>query len=486
MEIKDLEETNLADCDIDEPTYKTSIWNMKNLHIEGDVDLTQDDIDCINDATILSIDQAGTVVDEAFTLPTVGANGSQITWVSSDSSSLQISGNTAIPIRKDNSTNVTLTATIIKNSSKETKEFSVTVKANEVINFATSDWNIDENTGTVSISVTDDGNLSSLFSDVTLLAYKENAQGEKTTAITTDTKGVNELNAPLSVDVGAVTTGEKIKYFLLGDGNVSLKDNAPSAVKEFTVDPKVKAINLSWTPSEDDSGKVVKYNLYKDNELLEENIEMTSYQLSSDGEEHTFKIAAVDTANNASEYSESGKVLPVAMYRVSADGAAYGVSRRENNGSYVTFSEGTVTVGGVEYTAYTCDATSKARYIAFVKSDDCGITSEDSELVFEIEYLDRGTDSLTFSYNSVPRSNESESWRWAMRKFNFATCGDTDTWKTAVFKVTDAKLVNDSTSSSASFMIDVPEGTPVDTVWIKEIRVIQYDKYGAEVVDKTP
>ena len=49
MEIKDLEETNLADCDIDEPTYKTSIWNMKNLHIEGDVDLTQDDIDCIND-----------------------------------------------------------------------------------------------------------------------------------------------------------------------------------------------------------------------------------------------------------------------------------------------------------------------------------------------------------------------------------------------------------------------------------------------------
>ena len=73
-------------------------------------------------------------VDDDFTLTTTGAKGSTITWSSSNSDYIYISGGYAEITRGDTNRTVTLTATISYGEAVVTKTFTVTVLANENVN----------------------------------------------------------------------------------------------------------------------------------------------------------------------------------------------------------------------------------------------------------------------------------------------------------------------------------------------------------------
>jgi len=66
-------------------------------------------------------------VTENISLPTSGANGSDITWASSAPLVVSISGGVTVP--SDSDANVTLTATISKGLASDTRDFALTVKA---------------------------------------------------------------------------------------------------------------------------------------------------------------------------------------------------------------------------------------------------------------------------------------------------------------------------------------------------------------------
>ncbi|RZA27424.1 MAG: hypothetical protein EOP10_00235 [Proteobacteria bacterium] len=72
---------------------------------------------------------SATTVTQSFTLSAEGADGSTITWTSSNTDVVSITGNQATVVQPAADTEVTLTATITKGSSSVTKQLILTVKS---------------------------------------------------------------------------------------------------------------------------------------------------------------------------------------------------------------------------------------------------------------------------------------------------------------------------------------------------------------------
>ncbi len=80
------------------------------------------------DKSALTLGDLSSVISK-ITLPTAGENGSTITWASSNTSVVSATGDVTRPKYPETDKLVTLTATITRGSVKDTKVFSVTVKA---------------------------------------------------------------------------------------------------------------------------------------------------------------------------------------------------------------------------------------------------------------------------------------------------------------------------------------------------------------------
>ncbi len=80
------------------------------------------------DKSALTLGDLSSVISK-ITLPTTGENGSTITWASSNTSVVSATGDVTRPKYPETDKQVTLTATIARGNVKDTKEFSVTVKA---------------------------------------------------------------------------------------------------------------------------------------------------------------------------------------------------------------------------------------------------------------------------------------------------------------------------------------------------------------------
>ena len=120
---------------------------------------------------------------------------------------------------------------------------------------------------------------------------------------------------------------------------------------------------------------------------------------------------------------------------------------------------------------------SRSHIIYFKKNTDCDITSDDHELVFEIDYYDIGTGDIKMIYNRVIADGEKDDHIPARQSVLVVTKQNTGTWKTAVVRVSDAALRNSAHSSSCSFGFSVPANTPLYDIAIKEVRVIKADQY---------
>ncbi|MFH0976300.1 MAG: immunoglobulin-like domain-containing protein [Spirochaetota bacterium] len=93
-----------------------------------------DDESVVADLSALAIsfgsgESAGNI-KQNITLPTTGSNGTTITWATTDSDSLTIGGIVTRPAYTAGNASVTLTATITKNSTSDTKIFNLTVIKN--------------------------------------------------------------------------------------------------------------------------------------------------------------------------------------------------------------------------------------------------------------------------------------------------------------------------------------------------------------------
>lgn len=258
--------------------------------------------------------------------------------------------------------------------------------------------------------------------------------------------------------------------------NVPLKDNKPNGIKNLVSASKVKGVGLTWSPSYDDSGNPVKYQIFRGNALVAETTEAKYTAPGSLTEEYQYTVVPVDTNLNIGLSADAAPAYSMQMYYANASGDTYEIERRVNSGNDAYSIIASMEIGGVEYDYFTSDLTTRAHYIYFLRSSDDVIKTTDSNLTFEIDYLDNGTTNLTFVYNRIIGEGETNSVGNSRQSVIIPRTG-TGEWKTAVIQVTNAALRKSDSSSKSDFGILIPNGTPAKSIAIKEVRVIKTSDY---------
>lgn len=274
----------------------------------------------------------------------------------------------------------------------------------------------------------------------------------------------------------APVTGETLKYYLWGDDGIPLIDNAPTKVRNFVASSKVKGLTLTWDASADDSGMGILYNVYKDGRLVTQT-DATSYSTQEKlTGQHVFSVEAVDLKNNAGAAVASEKLSALKMYYANADGPTYGLTYKVGGTTEDAYSVVSKVDGKNVYTSETY-YDDKHRYVYFALTADCNITEDDSDLIFEIDYYDKGTLNLVMVYNRIINSGEKDDYVPARQQALVAQQEDSRTWKTAVVEVSNAALRNSGNSSGSSFGILLPYKNDPGLINVREIRVIKKSEY---------
>jgi endoglucanase Acf2 len=166
--------------------------------------LTMTDTDAVNaDKNALAIGYASgdsaTSVKSKLTLPTTGANGTTITWASSNTAVVSTTG---VVTRPSANTNVTLTATIKKGTVSSTKSFTVTVIAAET-GFVTNDFNVSfTKTSTTSAKIVVTPKVTINWVDI---HYIVNTGGQLNVQMT-------KVNNNFEITINNLKAGDTVKY----------------------------------------------------------------------------------------------------------------------------------------------------------------------------------------------------------------------------------------------------------------------------------
>ncbi|MEE0409637.1 MAG: immunoglobulin-like domain-containing protein, partial [Clostridia bacterium] len=440
-----------------------------------------DEVACKTDLAAITIESR---VSSSFSVPTRGENGTSIEWASDDESAIVISDGTATVIcDPDSEKTVKLTVAVSKGEFSVSKEITVVVeklvakyiKAGEKQSVTNPD-------GTVTVTLdVDYGGIRGQFETLTYMAVITDSTGRILQRVKDDasveTSGIG--TASFEVTHREASANETVSYYLWGDDNISLLDNKPSAIKDFEAKSKVKGITLSWAQSYDDSGDPVKYKIYRKdtlNETLLDTVMTNTYiAAGSDTESYSYKVVPVDTADESGESKETAPMKLRQMFYNNPD-SSWGINKTSVGGSDSYFVNGAITIDDVTYSVYTSDISSRQHYIYFSRDMDvCDVTSADSDLVFEIDYYDKGAGALTMVYNSIV--NGVDDHNVARKQILLPSRTNTETFKTAVIRISDAQLRESEHSSESSFGILIPKDTPANSIIIKEIRVCKAEDY---------
>ncbi len=192
------------------------------------------------------------IVEKDFTLPTAGANGSVISWQSSDASIIKIEDSdsgAASVTRQPDDVAVTLTATVTKGKETQTRSFSIVVKGDKE---QYEQWLKEE------LEKLDIGNIYQITANLTLPAQAEHGfvilwQSSDTDIIT---------------DSGSITRGRNDSSVNL---TATLKNGSVSGTKTFKVTVKGTSSGSSGSSgSSKGSGKKTGSTYKVSNEIEEE------------------------------------------------------------------------------------------------------------------------------------------------------------------------------------------------------------------------
>ncbi len=432
-----------------------------------------------------------------FTVPTAGANGSTIRWSSSNTDAMIVSleGVVTVIPSEAGAVDVKLTAIVEKGKYQEGREYTITVKQLVISNVRADLADIvtaDNGDGTTkhSLAISYDDLDAKGYTELIFKVVKTDANGDITKrgedkVAVESGKGVT---ASFVVDLENAKAGENVNYYLWADDRVSLLDNGPSDLANYTARPVVTGVMLSWDASVDDSGNPITYKIYRGTDLVEETY-ATSYKAEgSVSEGSDYKVIPVDSSGAPGAEGIATNIKQKQWEFANGGGSNFGIDRRENSGGDA-YSEEKFTYkdpNGVDHLVFTSDGTNGystkgEHYIYFLRTADTEIENTDSDLVFEIDYVDNTKGVLTFQYNGILPAGETENGTYARKRINFVTRENTGLIKTAVIRVTNAQLRESGNTSGSSFGIVIPGSDEHKTIMIKEIRVTKYEDYGKEV-----
>lgn len=441
-----------------------------------------DEVDCTTDLAAITIESR---VSSSFSVPTRGENGTSIEWASDDESAIVISDGTATVICDPNSEKtVKLTVAVSKGEFSVSKEITVVVEKLKYIK-AGEKQSVTNPDGTVTVTLDVDYNgISGKYRTLTYMAVITDSTGKILQRVKDDVEvGTAEADtASFEVTHPAVAENETVNYYLWGDGNISLLDNKPSAIKDFEAKSKVKGIALSWAQSYDDSGAPVKYKIYRDDkpeEPIATVMTNTYIAAGSDTESYSYKVVPVDTAKKEGESKETAPMKLRQMFYNKPD-SSWGINKTSGGVGDSYYEVIDVLIDGVETKIYVTDTTERDRMIYFARADaikgNDAVPRTERNLTFVVYYLDNSTEPLQFIYNSAIPEGAQDSWQIARKEIAIPRFND-GFWKEKVIHVTDAELRNSDKTGEAEFGVMARKGTPKDETQVKEIRFCKTSDY---------
>lgn len=280
-------------------------------------------------------------------------------------------------------------------------------------------------------------------SSIRLIVASINKTNGKIEAISCDVADMQQNTDTLTAGVFHNADTCDYKYFVWDANNNSLINCAPSAPLNFEVSSKVKGAYISFDASEDDFDAIDKYVIYRDGEEFK-TLYAASGVLDVTEDNHTYYMVAYDHYGVASEPTEEITGETVSMTGILLEGET---KDDVNSNSYgITFD----TIDGIDANDKCSEQASKDgvycrktfdiseirqqpdRFsMLYFKVDKQEIPQDETDITFEITYFDEGTGNINLQYNNT--SNSVATVKVAQR-------ANTNTWKTAVVQLTNAKL----------------------------------------------
>lgn len=433
-------------------------------------------------------------------------------YTSSDDSAVRIDNNEIAKVyRGDTNKDVTITLTFTKGNGSASIGFTVTVKKTikTTVEMPEPTSTTVAGVTTFSTNVTY-GGLSELgITQMEFVVIKTNTVTGEITGRGSDIITINPSatidnteSIPVSASVGECGSGEEIKYYLWDKNHVSLIDKAPSKISGLTATPKAKGVELVWEDTYDDSGIAPTYNIYRDNEdvPIDTNVSGTRYLVGSArlDSTHSYRVVPVDNRGSESVPSKSIKTEANTLLEwiyinslISSIDQGLKLKERTNNtgdsqGIIVAKEDNSQYLNAGRQISYftTGEYVSAYKPIIYFEKPNT-ILRDERDLVFEIMYYDHGkngeTDKvpITFVYNSALNGN-ADATKFARKEVAIPSSGR-EGWRFIAIRVTDAELRNSENSSRASFGFMMSNGLQTNVVAIHKVSVTRYNDYGIEL-----
>lgn len=238
-------------------------------------------------------------------LPSTGANGSTITWVSNNTSVVSNNGQTINrPAFASGNATVTLTATLTKGVVTNTKVFTLTIIKTKVFTLTiikqAASTVATVTSATYTVGATTITNVPFATSKATFLAAL--TKGE-----TNQTWNSSNIADPVVTGNTLVVTAQDETTIITYTVTVVVDNLAPSMPTGLSASANSSSqISLSWTASSDNIG-VTGYNIFRNSTTTTAIATTTGISFSDSGlspvTQYTYYIRAIDAVGNTSEFS---------------------------------------------------------------------------------------------------------------------------------------------------------------------------------------
>ena len=312
---------------------------------------------------------------------------------------------------------------------------------------------------------------------IKLIVAAVNKTSGKIEAIAADsTENMTNASDTLKAGINYDSSTCDYKYYVWDSNNNSVINCAPSAPQNFDVQSKVKGAYITFDASLDDFGAIDKYVIYCDGESYATAYSPSGILVDAEGE-HEYYAVAYDHCGVASEPTETLTGKTVSMLGIILEG--------ETKADVNALSSGIIfdTIDGIDpndkcseqvqkdgvYCRATFDLSEirnepGKRSMLYFSVDKQEIPAEQSDITFEITYFDEGTGNINLQYNNT--SNSQATAKVAAR-------ANSNTWKTAVVRLTDAKL--SANINANDIRLAGTADNPV--IYISEVKAIATESY---------
>lgn len=428
----------------------------------------------------LEFDSELTGITESFALPEI--DGVEIYWISSDESIVKIVDGMAMIFGDEGEEkNCTITAKIASKGVYAEKSFDVNLAKKPKRAVVISNPTITVN-GTLNTVAFELANTSDMYgTNISLILTAVDKNTDEIISRKVVSEKILKDTAEISASVN-VSAGQELKYYLVNSNGASMYNLAPMAIENYAAVSKISSVKFVWDHASDDYF-IKEYVVYDEagNEYLRTEENSFSIGDVGEGEEYSFCVEGFDHEGNSTGKTDvaTGSLFIASSCDLSAPmtnssnknevyfcAASKDITGGDNYSVEVTKVDAVTGEERVGRSAVNRSSIGKWNTNLYFRADRDNVTEDVREVTIIIDYYDEGTANVNLQYNAEDGSASKSI-------VAFKTTG-TNTWKTAVVHITDAKFVAPSSLTNCDFRIN---GGHNSEICLSKVTVLPTENY---------